>query len=141
MKLISRACISFGLLLVLAPIEFALADNEVSAAKPQSRQIEAAESASSQGAVSAPALSQPLDLGPVMLRCTGADGVFSFGEASDDIVDWAGPIEPVDFSKGHGVTYRFETLPSEGDHCRIFHAPFPAGVEIPPLLDPDPPAP
>jgi hypothetical protein len=139
MNLFSRACTSFGLLLVLASNELALADNEATASKSQTQQVESAESASGQAVVSALALSQPLDLGPVMLRCTGTDGVFSFDEDSDDIVDWAEPIEPVDLSKGFGVPYKFSALPSVGDHCRIFHAPFPAGVEIPPLLDPPAP--
>jgi hypothetical protein len=139
MKLFLRSWVPFGLLLVLVSSVPAQADNEASTAKSQPQQVVSTGNASGHTVVSAAALVQPLDLGPVMLRCTGTDGVFSFDEDSDDIVDWAEPIEPVDLSKGFGVPYKFGALPSVGDHCRIFHAPFPAGVEIPPLLDPPAP--
>jgi hypothetical protein len=93
----------------------------------------------SQSNVVAPALLQPLDTGPIMLRCAGTDGVFSFDHESDDLVAWATPLEPVDLTKPSGAPYHFGVIPPLGAHCRIFRAPFPAGVEPPP--SPGPPAP
>ena len=93
----------------------------------------------SQKSVSAPSLSQPPDPGPVMLRCVGADGVFSFDESSDDFVGWAYPVEPVVLSNQIHAVYGFEALPPVGQRCRIFRAPFPGGVEPPPPPPPPPP--
>jgi hypothetical protein len=98
-----------------------------------------ADSLPSQSNVAAPALLQPFDAGPIMLRCAGTDGVFSFDQESDDLVAWATPLEPIDLAKPSGVPYHFGVIPPLGAHCRIFRAPFPVGVEPPP--SPDPPDP
>jgi hypothetical protein len=138
MRLSSRAYLPFGLVLVLVSTELVGPDQEGTTTKPQSQQAESG-SASAKRVVTAPALSQPLDLGSVMLRSIGSDGVFSFDEGSDDIVDWAEPIEPVDLTKVSSISYKFGALPPFGAHCRIFHAPFPSGIEPPlPLNPPEP---
>jgi hypothetical protein len=95
----------------------------------------------SEAVVSSPALSQPLDFGPVMLRCAGPDDVFGFGEGSDDLVYWATPVEPVDLTKATGTPYLFKVLPPFGERCRVYRSPFPAGVEPPPPPESPPPEP
>jgi hypothetical protein len=89
----------------------------------------------------APVVTQPLDLGPVMLRCLGADGAFTFDGNSDDFVVWAIASEPIDLTKTFGVPYRFAVVPPVGEQCRFFRAPFPAGVEPPAPPPPPPPGP
>jgi hypothetical protein len=81
-----------------------------------------------------------VDAGPaVMLRCLGADGVFTFGAGSDDFVAWAFSPGPIDLTQPVGLHYRFAVVPPVGEQCRVFREPFPAGV-VPPA-PPPPPAP
>jgi hypothetical protein len=73
-----------------------------------------------------------VDAGPaVMLRCLGADGVFTFGAGSDDFVAWAFSPGPIDLTEAFGLHYRFGVVPPVGEQCRVFREPFPAGV-VPP---------
>jgi hypothetical protein len=79
-----------------------------------------------------------LDAGPaVMLRCVGADGVFTFGAGSDDFVAWAFSPGPIDLTQPFGLHYRFGVVPPVGEQCRVFREPFPAGV-VPPAPPPPP---
>jgi len=112
-------------------------------AEDRSEETPAAAEAASQGApvtVITASATTGLDAGPaVMLRCLGADGVFSFGPGSDDFVAWAFSPGPIDLTQPYGLHYRFGVVPPVGEQCRIFREPFPAGV-VPPS-PPPPPAP
>jgi hypothetical protein len=82
-------------------------------------------------AVSAPATTGADAGGAVMLRCAGADGVFSFDPESDDFVAWAFSPGPIDLTQVAGLHYRFGVVPPAGSQCRIFREPFPPGVVVP----------
>jgi len=72
------------------------------------------------------------DAGPaVMLRCRGADGVFTFDAGSDDFVAWAFSPGPIDLTVPYGLHYKFGVVPPLGEVCRVFREPFPPGV-VPP---------
>jgi len=72
------------------------------------------------------------DAGPaVMLRCRGADGVFTFDAGSDDFVAWAFSPGPIDLTVPYGLHYKFGVVPPLGEVCRVFREPFPPGVVAP----------
>ena len=141
MKSWSRLLVAFELVLIGITTGALDADSEANPTGPSLRETKTATTSTSESVAMAPSLSQPPDPGPIMLRCVGADGVFSFDESSDDFVGWAYPVEPVVLSDQFHAVYGFEALPPVGQRCRIFRAPFPGGVEPPPPPPPPPPEP